>query len=194
MNLTNYINALSDSTTLTEADNALLIIMADIGCGNFSYNYYPSNFHQQKQTKHVLCTQPVNGWQEHYTKYQYHQIDPIWQRMRASYLPLGWRLENELSKYGKVQKKIFSDALEFGLQGGFAVPIHAPFGVFANLVVQDASVLKLIARYPTIELILQLVASHYHAKVSYFLEKENAFALPKQLTKREIKFLHLTSK
>ena len=107
MNLTDYMTALQEASILKEVDAILLTVMVDLDCGNFSYNYYPANFHQHKQVRHVLCTQPVKDWQAHYTEQQYHQIDSILQRMRASHLPFGWKLKDELSRCGKEQKKLF---------------------------------------------------------------------------------------
>ncbi len=193
MKLIKEINALHELETLSAADSALSQIMANLDCGKFSYNYYPTDFQQTGKASHILCTEQVQGWQEHYSAHHYDQIDPIFNRMRKSHLPLSWKLEDEISHYDKNQKQFFSDAIEFGFRGGFAVPIHAPQGEFANLVVQDVAILKRIKQDSEIEHALQLVAYRYHAQVNHLIEKENARNIHKKLTLRETECLRLTA-
>jgi DNA-binding CsgD family transcriptional regulator len=193
MNLNNKLDTLRHAISLNETDNALSHLMTELDCGNFSYNYYPINFTDVSARHHVLCTTQSQPWQDHYNRQHYEQIDPILNSMRKSHLPIGWKLENELSRHGKNQKKLFSEAIDFGLRGGFAIPIHAPRGEFANLVVQDIVVLNLIDSHPDLEHELQLIAYHYHARVNHFIEVEHANKLRDPLTLREIECLRLTA-
>ncbi|GEM_PF-3600098 len=199
MKITKQIEAISQATSIDETDAALMHVMAALDCPHFSYNFYPANFQQEKILRHVVVRTPlVAGWQAHYVDHHYDQIDPIFQRMRQSQLPLAWKLEEELSKYkeGETQKVFFEEALAFGLRGGFAIPVHAPQGEFANLVVQDAAVLNLINSQPELILILQLVAYYYHARISQLLTEKNIAAtasLTAMLTPREMECLQLTA-
>lgn len=191
--LSSKINALTESATLADADHALCDLLADIDCGDFSYNYYPTDFNHSGKALHVLCTQPVQGWQEYYSAQHYDKTDPIMQRMRLSYRPLGWVLREELAKSTQQSSPVLVDAMEFGFQGGFAVPIHAPQGGFANLVVQDIAILTTIQRHPEIEHTLQLAAYYYHAQVNQLLTREDVQTLQQLLTTREIECLRLTA-
>ncbi|MEO8965907.1 MAG: LuxR family transcriptional regulator [Gammaproteobacteria bacterium] len=190
--LTHKIQALTESASLAETDQALTSIMHDLGCGNFSYNYYPLDFKNTAKALHVVCTQEVKGWQEHYSTNHYDQIDPIMRRMRNSHLPLAWKLEDELAHHEKNQRRVFLDAIDFGFHGGFAVPVHAPLGEFANLVVQDASILAVIKHHPEMIHTLQLTAYHYHARVSHLIATNQSIDTMITLTERETECLRLT--
>lgn len=189
MQLIKHLGGLVESNNLLAIDAELITIMQHVGCEKFSYNYYPTDFKFSGEIRHVLCTQQTEEWQIHYSNEHYDRVDPIFTRMRQSQLPLSWRVEEELTRYGSKQQQLFSDALDFGMRGGFAIPIHAPFGEFANLVVQDVGILDLIKRKPNIEHQLQLIAYHYHSRVSQLIENKKEI----NLTQREKECLQLTS-
>ncbi len=187
------ISNLLKTNSLQEADSELQQIMADLGFNKFSYNNYHKDFTQTEIVTHSLCTEQSQHWQEHYRTRKYEQIDPIHNHMRKSHIPISWKLENELPKYGKNQKQLFLEAMDFGLQGGFAVPIHSGQGQFANLVVQDIAILNHIQRHPDIEYTLHLIAHYYHARVRCFLAETTTTHAQLFLTTREIECLTLTS-
>lgn len=189
----NRLNALLESSSLGEADNALCRILNETGCDKFSYNYYPKHFHGSETLLHVFCTEQSHDWQAHYRERHYEKIDPIHNQMRKSLIPMSWKLEDELPKYGHDQKKLFLEAIEFGLRGGFAVPIHSAQSEFANLVVQDVAIVDQIKKHPEIEYTLHAAAHYYHARVSYFLEKSRSANVDVFLTARETECLRLTA-
>ena len=71
------LKGLLESSSLTELDQQLCSVMSQLGCENFSYNYYPPHFSKTGQTHHTLCTHSVRDWQAHYSDPHYAQIDPI---------------------------------------------------------------------------------------------------------------------
>lgn len=178
-----------NTESLEKADATLRDVLANLGMGKFTYNYYPKQF-LQEETRHTVCTGQVQAWEEYYVSRHYHQIDPIFNRMRKSVTPLSWILQEELLDCDEQQKQLYCDAIDFGFHGGFAIPIHTPYGEFANLVIQDVAAIKLIQEYPEIESALQLIACHYQAAVSYHLEQANTII---HLTDREIQCLQLTA-
>lgn len=191
--LRNRLDALLESTTPEEADNALRQVMLDVGYDHFSYNYYPKQLDSAKPLLHVLCAEQTQDWQAHYCAKKYEQIDPIHHHMRKSLIPVSWKLEDELPKYGDNQNHFFLDAMEFGLRGGFAIPIHSAGGQFANLVIQDVSILNQIRKHPEMECTLYLAAHYYHARISHFLENAALPNKPITLTTRELECLRLTA-
>lgn len=186
----NKLENLLETASLSEADEVLCQIMHNVGFDQFSYNYYPK---ATDSLLHVLCTEQSLDWQTHYRARQYEKIDSVHNLMRKSLTPLKWKIEEELKKCGNEQKQLFLEAMEFGLRGGFAIPIHSAQGEFANLVVQDVSILDQIKKQPDIEYTLYLAAHYYHARVCHFLEKLKTTEFSVHLTTRETECLRLTS-
>lgn len=191
MTIIKTLQNISACQTLSDVDQLLRTAMESYGCDEFTYNYYPADYNQHAKAKHVVCTQEITAWQAHYVAERYDQVDPMMKQMRSHSLPFGWQVEDELIKYHGKQKRLYCDALDFGLRGGFAVPIHAPLGEFANLVVQDTAILQRIAKREKIKFELQLLGTHYHARVSDLLKAQQQ--IQTHLTPREIECLRLTS-
>ena len=181
------LETLLTSPTLAETDKNLCTIMHGIGYDQFSYNYYPKT---TDQWLHTLCTEQSQDWQAHYSAKHYEKIDCVHNRMRKSLLPVKWKLEDELKQCSNEQRELFQEAMAFGLRGGFAIPIHSANGGFANLVVQDSSILDEIKKHPDIEHNLYLTAHYYHSRVCAFLETSHNKI---SLTTRETECLRLTS-
>jgi len=188
----NIIN-LSEVTDNAEADECLLALMNHLGCGNFTYNFYSSQFLQSKEIAHSLCTQATEAWQAHYRQHDYEFVDPMLARIRQSRLPVRCKLCDELAVSQKQASRVYQDALDFGLEGGFAIPIHGPNGEFANLVVQDLAAHTLLAAYPEAEHQLQIFAYRYHARILQLLTDRDA-TQALQLTPREKQCLQLTAR
>lgn len=179
----------AEVNSYSDADQLLTSLMESVNIEKFTYTFYPADFKLTNKSLHVLCSEETNQWQQHYVTHYYDRIDPIFHRMTSQQLPLCWKIEDELAKANVKQKQFFSEALDFGMKGGFAVPIHAPKGLFANLVVQDVAILKSLKQFPNLIYRLQLLAYHYHATISRLINLEQNF----NLTAREKECLMLTS-
>jgi LuxR family transcriptional activator of conjugal transfer of Ti plasmids len=189
----NRLATLLEASSLQEADAALSQIMKDVGYDKFSYNYYSKQFNSADTVLHVLCTAQSQAWQTHYSARRYEQIDPIHSNMRKSVIPISWKVEDELANCENDHKQFFLEAMEFGLRGGFAVPIHSAQGEFANLVVQDFAILDHIKKNPEVEYTLHLAAHYYHARVMALLVQSRSPNTDVSLTVRETECLNLTA-
>ncbi len=191
--LNNRLANLQEASSLQEADAELSQIMNDLGYDKFSYNYYLKQYNGVDTLLHVLCTEQSQAWQAHYSARNYEQIDPIHNSMRKSVIPVSWKLEDELSKCEDDQRQFFLEAMEFGLRGGFAVPLHSVQGEFANLVVQDVAIVNHIKKQPEIEYTLHLAAHYYHARIMALLVQARSTNPDVSLTNRETECLNLTA-
>jgi hypothetical protein len=57
---------------------------------------------------------------------------------------LSWILDDELAKADKTQRQVFIDAMDFGLHGGYAVPIHGLLPMMPAIVPMLAIIIALL--------------------------------------------------
>ncbi|HUT50609.1 MAG TPA: LuxR family transcriptional regulator [Alphaproteobacteria bacterium] len=137
--------------------------------------------------KLVLVTTFPSEWRARYNKKNYHQIDPIYQHCQTSTASIGWRQAARRRDLAPVQCRLFSEAHDFGLADGLAIPLHGPSGGFA---VVSLSANELATKFNRIveakRHTAHLMAIHFHAVVERMLELDDDASKPIELTEREI--------
>lgn len=136
--------------------------------------------------KLVVVTTFPSDWRMRYNKKNYHQIDPIYRHCQTSTASIEWRQAAEGRDLAPVQQQLFSEAHDFGLADGLAIPLHGPSGGFA---VVSLSANELATKFKrNVEArrhTAHLMAIHFHAVVERMLELDDETSKPIELTERE---------
>lgn len=136
-----------------------------------------------------------DDWVKRYVRKEYHLKDPIIEISRSSRLPFQWRNDKEFAKsLHRDQRIILMEASSFGIDRGFAIPIHGANHEFAFLSVAsnktdpnfDDAILK---NGHT----LHLMSLHTHALVAGKIIEGQPFSTPK-LTSAEKECLLWTAR
>lgn len=80
-----------------------------------------------------VITTYLDDWAIHYQDRDYMNADPVVSMAGQSMLPFEWLSLNDKRRATKQQRLVLNEAGEFGMKGGFTVPIHGPGGAMAAL-------------------------------------------------------------
>jgi DNA-binding CsgD family transcriptional regulator len=136
--------------------------------------------------KLVLVTTFPSEWRSRYNKKNYHQVDPIYRHCQTSTASIEWQQAAVGRDLAPVQRQLFSEAHDFGLADGLAIPLHGPSGGFAvvSLSANDLTA-KFKRNVDARRHTAHLMAIHFHAVVERLLEIDDKASKPIELTERE---------
>lgn len=115
----------------------------------------------------VYVTNYPIEWVNHYASRRYQDIDPVVVRAHAGLLPFIWDATNPGAHASDEQRRMFGEAGEFGIGGGFAVPIHDTQGgvaVVSFVTDQKPQVLRKTVQEHRDVLHLASIYFHVHAR------------------------------
>lgn len=120
----------------------------------------------------VYVTNYPLEWVSHYASRRYQDIDPVVVRAHAGLLPFIWEGANPGVHASDEQRRMFGEAGEFGINGGFAVPIHDTQGGVAVVSFSTDQKPQVLRR--TVQEhrdILHLASIYFHAHARQKLEQ-----------------------
>lgn len=107
-----------------------LLVRAYGGMG-FEYVMYSAlgnhPLHEAGGTGAVMHNFP-EGWMRQYQTKGYLHVDPVRLHCQRSLSAFSWAGMRRQTKLTAIQRKVMDEAARAGLQGGFSVPLHGPFG------------------------------------------------------------------
>jgi DNA-binding CsgD family transcriptional regulator len=132
------LNIVSDLNNLT-SDNDLLPIITKhanrYGAENFLFG--SALYHNLKLYPEVcIQTNYPEEWQQRYNKKEYFDIDLTVAHCKEKTTPIIWPTEKK--EISKVNKKMFSEASDFGITSGISFPCHSTLGEYGALAVSTS--------------------------------------------------------
>jgi DNA-binding CsgD family transcriptional regulator len=120
----------ADGQDLAEA---LDILSRHLGFTYFScvVGYLPPN--GQSGAKTLMISNYPDDWQQHYTRENYSDADPIVGFARRARVPFLWGRDEDLMKLDPPRQKLMEESRSFGIRLGISVPTHGPRGEFTLL-------------------------------------------------------------
>lgn len=192
-NLQHHVALMQSCETLKHLDDIFQKIMLETGCTEFTYTFYHKGFHINKMLQYEYCSKNMRHWHQHFKKLDYESIDSIGQAVRNTVIPIVWDLTELYAKARATEKKMFKEALDYGLKSGISIPIYNHRAEVAILVIHSKNILQQLKQDPELMAYLHHMALHYHQKVTELLAvKQTNLSLVK-LTKRETECLKLTA-
>lgn len=177
-----FIDRLHGASGSTALSSAMSGLAEAFGFTKFAYLGFP------RPSPHapVYVTTYPGEWTHYYLNRRYQDIDPVVAKTRSSLLPFLWDGESIEPHPSAEQRHFFGEAKEFGINCGFAVPIHDSEGGVA--VVSFASDQKPGVLQRNIEEhhhVLHLASLYFHVHARQKLENVISFERP-HLSPREI--------
>jgi LuxR family quorum sensing-dependent transcriptional regulator len=127
----------------------------------------------------ILFGEWPQAWRRRYMQRKYYYLDPMVLELHRTMHPYTWTEALQRRDYSKDERRIVSEASEWGMLDGFVVPIHVSGGrVHAVTMAGTSPRADLEARAP-----LHLVAIYAHARASTL--KRQTPDEPLMLTRRE---------
>lgn len=179
------IQELREIRHLKELDYYYLKALQDFGFEKFTYTYYGSDAHIQ----HQLCTAAMQGWHEHFQASNYEHVDTIGQQVKQSLIPVSWDLSLAYFQASGKTKRMFAEAIDYGLKKGSSIPIYGPNGFEAIQVLQYPKINQAKKQEQAL-LDIQQLAIHYHHCIRSHKRKQSHI----NLTSRELECLRLTER
>jgi LuxR family transcriptional regulator, quorum-sensing system regulator BjaR1 len=182
------IERLSRLTSLEEVAAELRHAGDAFGFGTFCISGLPDP--GERLDPYVVLSDWPEGWMKRYAGEGYVYVDPVIQRVRQTTMPFAWH-EAPYNRDDAGATKVMSEATEFGLAGGLAVPIYTTHGLQAIATFgADQMVLSRDGRAG-----LQLVAIYAHSQARSILTSQQGSptARAPKLSSREIECLKSTA-
>ncbi len=190
--LINYIEQIQNAKTAKAVDRVFREILINLNCNEFTYTFYSKGFNSSRILKYEYTSESLQQWHNHFIKEDYEAVDSIGQKVRSSIIPVQWDLREEYKRARATEKKMFAEALDYGLSTGISIPIYNPKGEVAILVIQSDDISDQIEKQANLPHILHQLSMFYHQKITDLaleLMPEN----PVDLTLREKQCLQLTA-
>ncbi|MFZ5608034.1 MAG: helix-turn-helix transcriptional regulator [Pseudomonadota bacterium] len=146
------------------------------------------DFERQPYATVVLQNYPAQ-WTEKFRQRHYEQVDPILQYANHQTLPFYWDDPAFLRSLNPTQIEILTAAREFGLQGGYTVPLHFPDAPSASFSIVSGETHIDMERAAT----LQLIAPFVYHQAQQIVTRDGARAPGQLLTGRERQCLELVA-
>jgi LuxR family transcriptional activator of conjugal transfer of Ti plasmids len=184
-----FIDRLHGATETTGLREAMSGLADGFGLTKFAYLGFPR---PHPHDPVLISTYPV-AWTDHYFSRRYHALDPVVLQSRESLAPFIWD-GPLLATRSREQQIFFGEASEFGIECGFAVPIHDGQGGLALVSFacdEEPNVLR--RRIGERRDILHLSSLYFHVHVRQKLEAVFAPDRP-NLSPREVACLQWIAK
>jgi len=141
-----------------------------------------------------VITTYLDDWAIHYQDNDYMNVDPVVTMAGQSMLPFEWLSLNDKHRATKRQRLVLNEAGDFGMKGGFTVPIHGPGGAMAALSASsDVSQKEFNSLWEDHKHNIHLMGLYYHVAVEKsLLDSETPSLL--RLTDRERECLLWTAR
>lgn len=183
---------IQQTRNVKQAGQLMRHLLQQLGCENFTFTLYGRNFFQTGEIKHELTSQYMQRWQQHFIKNQYELVDPIGKSIKETIVPVLWDLENEYQHARSKAKRMFGEALDYGLATGISMPFYSQTGEHSVLVIHNENIVKFFEKDPSLQFCINQIGQYYHQHIlGLLLTVDNHEAV--QLTKRELECLVLTS-
>jgi LuxR family quorum sensing-dependent transcriptional regulator len=175
------VERLSDLTTIDDVSAELKRAGEALGFENFCISGLPSP--GEKLDPYVLLSGWPDGWMERYTRSGYVHVDPVITQVRQTTMPFAWN-EAAFDPEDSAALRVMTEAREFGLVNGLAVPIYTTHG-FQAIVTFGARSMSL-SRDERAG--LHLIAIYAHGQVRNLLTRKGMTRSIKapHLSRREI--------
>ncbi|MFC7051713.1 autoinducer binding domain-containing protein [Hansschlegelia quercus] len=112
----------------------LLKVVEPYGLTNLMAGTMPSPHDKRAETKrHLWAERQPEGWMQRYLQQSYVFTDPVIRRIHGELSPFRWSEAPLSAAIETRQKLIFSEASEFGLKDGLAVPIVLVDGTLGSV-------------------------------------------------------------
>lgn len=129
-----FIAALDESPTPEGICRELIGLSGRFGLTNLIAGTMPgSGTPPTMQSRHLLLEGWPSGWVEQYVRRNYIHIDPVIQRIKTDTRSFSWDEVSADPRHEKCVATMMGEAHEFGLAGGFAVPLVTLEGVIASV-------------------------------------------------------------
>lgn len=125
---------LPQADTTEALDNLLLDAIQALGFANLTYTRYAYDFAQSGNITHQVCSPPLQPWFDHYWAQGYDRVDPVGQDVRLNHLPHISNLQQKLATTSGKARRLYKDAIEFGLANSCSTPLHSANQSFAIMV------------------------------------------------------------
>lgn len=120
--------------TIAALDAMLQQAIQTLGFTNMMYTRYAHDFAQSGQVMHQVCSTKIQSWFDHYWQQGYDRVDPVGQDVRLSNLPHISDLHQKLATTCGKARRLYKDAIAFGLGTSCSIPLHSANQSFAILV------------------------------------------------------------
>lgn len=177
--------ALTSAATEEELEASLAPFCRALGFEYFAYSLFErAELSEKLAQRPMLASNYPQAWRARYLQRRYHEFDPVVATAVRSRAPFVWGGTDYLRGLPALPRRLFDEAGDFGLRGGFTVVVHGPeeCGLLTVASSDDVEAFRgvaLAARIP-----LQIVAAQVHAvAVDRFYERATPTAPP--LTEHE---------
>src|SRR5689334_8915675 len=115
-----FMDRLRGAANRAALGDALSGVVAAFGLSGFAY---ASSLETSREIGPYLTTYP-DRWVARYISKRYHEIDPVVIQARRCATPFRWDCRSPLPAASDQQRRLFSEAEEFGIECGVSFPIH----------------------------------------------------------------------
>lgn len=185
------LNELLNINSIDALHHALMRIL--LGLGFDKYAYYSELKNRCNEEPTLLSNYP-DEWLSYYVANGYGDIDPVFIAVKKSIIPIQWGGEEYLKSLSRQQRKLFSEAENYGICTGFTMPIHSPKRFSALTVASAESNLSFQKLTRENQPYLQLLALNFCEAVHQFTVTHPTSYPVNQLTKRERECLFFIAK
>ncbi len=171
----------------TAGDAVALRSVADRAARQLGFDWFA--YLNLAETGPILISTYSRAWTDHYFARGYERIDPVVRGARARTALFAWDGGSAGAARGPEQRRLFSDAEDFGIRCGVTIPIRGAFGRFAALTFAggrtDRDFAGLLEHSGDL---LQLMGLYLHARAELALRERDVSRGP-ALSQREAECL-----
>jgi len=94
---------------------------------SFALTYYKGNTKTANKLIYDWVSPPLKIWHQHYLDQGYADIDRTLETSEQSLLPVFWDVQQQLTvAKNKREARIREESIDFGIDKGISIPVHAP--------------------------------------------------------------------
>lgn len=124
-----FIERIHGTSNVDALSDAMAEMAGTLGVVGFAY---VSSLTFGPRPPPYITTYP-GQWVRRYLDRRYYEIDPVFKRAQSSAIPFAWDRGAPDVRVSSEQQRLFAEAREFGIAGGYTVPIPDGTGDVATL-------------------------------------------------------------
>lgn len=181
------------ASSIQALNNLLYSYFSQVGITSIAVTYYNSNTKTGNKLIYDWVSSPLKIWHQHYLDEGYADIDRTLESSEQSLLPVFWDVEEQLAAAkNKREARIRQESLDFGIDKGISIPVHAPQNDLLVLVLHQRQNENGLKNWQEEQYSWLTIALCYLHHLRHFLAHEHV-APEALLTRREKECLKLTA-
>lgn len=195
MTLTDFKSMLGKQKTTDACAEQLKAILLEKGIRSYTFTYFAMHPGSANKLQYSEASEDMTRWHQHYHESGYDRLDSTLLSVYEGSLPVIWTTGMQLKQARSSKEEAMrQDSIDYGIEKGISVPVHAGYEDFAELVVRQYFGETCLSNVDALQWELMIIAHLYHDAIRRCLIRNVSSENPYQLTKRELQCLQLAAK